>query len=121
MECKQQQVLGHYWEALPRDAHIVSLLHRVGAVILGHANMSEWSSVRSSVYSTGYSPRGGQVRNPYDLSSSPCEYGDMDRRPLLLIRFKLALALALLLLYPLTLCLYHLVLRQTPRSLVLLR
>lgn len=35
--------------------------------------MSEWASVRSSNYSTGYSPRGGQVRNPYNLSSSPCK------------------------------------------------
>ena len=59
---------------VPRDAHVVSLLRKAGAIILGHANMSEWSSVRSSSYSTGYSPRGGQVRNPYDLSSSPCEY-----------------------------------------------
>lgn len=59
---------------VPRDAYVVSLLRKAGAIILGHANMSEWSSVRSSNYSTGYSPRGGQVRNPYDLSSSPCEY-----------------------------------------------
>lgn len=59
---------------MPRDAHVVSLIREAGAIILGHANMSEWSSVRSSVYSTGYSPRGGQVRNPYDLSSSPCKY-----------------------------------------------
>ena len=72
---------------VPRDAHIVPLLRRAGAVILGHTNMSEWSSVRSSVHSTGYSPRGGQVRNPYDLSSSPCEYGNIDCRSLLLIRF----------------------------------
>ncbi|KAF6220520.1 hypothetical protein HO133_002953 [Letharia lupina] len=56
---------------VPRDAHVVSLLRRAGAIILGHANMSEWASVRSSNYSTGYSPRGGQVRNPYNLSSSP--------------------------------------------------
>ena len=51
---------------------MVSLLRSAGAIILGHANMSEWASVRSSGYSTGYSPRGGQVRNPYNLSSSPC-------------------------------------------------
>ena len=57
----------------PKDAHIVSLLRKSGAIILGHSNMSELSSVRSTGYSTGYSPRGGQVRNPYDLSYSPCE------------------------------------------------
>ena len=58
---------------VPRDAHIVMQLRKAGAVIIGHANMSEWSSVRSKKYSTGYSPRGGQTRNPFDLSSSPCK------------------------------------------------
>ena len=58
-----------------KDAHIVSLIRKSGAVILGHANMSEWASVRSTVYSTGFSPRGGQVRNPFDLSKSPCMSG----------------------------------------------
>jgi amidase len=33
--------------------------------------MGEWASVRSKVYSTGYSPRKGQVRNPFDLRKSP--------------------------------------------------
>ena len=59
---------------VPRDAHVVSRLRNAGAVILGHANMSEWASVRSKEYSEGYSPRGGQVRNPYDLSSTPCKF-----------------------------------------------
>lgn len=56
---------------VPKDAFIVSRLRQAGAVILGHTNMGEWASVRSSEYSTGYSPRGGQCRNPYDLSKSP--------------------------------------------------
>lgn len=59
---------------VPRDAHTVALLRKAGAVILGHANMCEWASMRSSIESTGYSPRGGQTRNPYDLSRSPCMY-----------------------------------------------
>ena len=59
---------------VPRDAHIVSLLRDAGAIVIGHANMSEWSSVRSKKYSTGYSARGGQVRNPYDLCKSPSMY-----------------------------------------------
>src|SRR2546421_11116517 len=59
---------------VPRDAYVVKRLRDSGAIILGHANMSEWASVRSSVYSTGYSPRRGQVRNPFDLSSSPCKH-----------------------------------------------
>lgn len=56
---------------VPRDAAVVSLLRESGAVIIGHSNMSEWASCRSKQYSTGYSPRGGQVRNPYDLRKSP--------------------------------------------------
>lgn len=57
---------------VPKDAHTVSRLRRAGAVIVGHANMSEWASVRSLEYSSGYSPRGGQCRNTFDLSKSPC-------------------------------------------------
>ncbi|KAI9668015.1 MAG: hypothetical protein M1821_000835 [Bathelium mastoideum] len=56
---------------VPKDACVITKLRDAGAVILGHANMSEWASVRSKIYSTGYSPRGGQVRNPFNLSSSP--------------------------------------------------
>ena len=56
---------------VPRDAKIVSLLREAGAVVLGHTNMSEWASCRSKKYSTGYSPRGGQVRNPYDHCRTP--------------------------------------------------
>ncbi|KAI5356999.1 putative amidase signature domain-containing protein [Septoria linicola] len=55
----------------PRDAHVVQRLRRAGAVIIGHANMSEWASCRSSSYSTGFSSRGDQTRNPYDLTRSP--------------------------------------------------
>ena len=54
-----------------KDAHIVSLLRKTGAVILGKTNLEEWAGMRGSVYSTGYSARGGQCRNPYDLSKSP--------------------------------------------------
>ena len=56
---------------VPRDAHIVHLLRNAGAVIIGHANMTEWAALRSKIYSSGYSPRGGQTRNPFDLSTSP--------------------------------------------------
>ena len=56
---------------VPSDAHIVHLLRTAGAVILGHANMTEWNALRSKVYSSGYSARGGQTRNPFDLSRSP--------------------------------------------------
>ncbi|KAK5951944.1 hypothetical protein OHC33_006830 [Knufia fluminis] len=56
---------------VPEDAFVVRKLRQERAVILGHANMSEWASVRSKAYSTGYSPRGGQVRNPFDLRRTP--------------------------------------------------
>lgn len=54
-----------------KDSHVITRLRQAGAIIIGHANMSEWASVRSKVYSTGYSPRGGQVRNPFNLRMSP--------------------------------------------------
>ncbi|KAL8949285.1 MAG: hypothetical protein Q9222_004591 [Ikaeria aurantiellina] len=57
----------------PRDAFVVAQLRRAGAIILGHASMTEWASLRSRWYSDGYSPRRGQVRNAFDLSRSPCE------------------------------------------------
>ena len=56
---------------VPRDAFVVSKLRDAGAVLLGKANMSEWASARSKRDSTGYSPRGGQVRNPFDLRKTP--------------------------------------------------
>lgn len=59
--------------SVPRDAFIVTQLRKAGAIILGHTNLSEWASLRSTWYSDGYSPRKGQVRNPYDLSRSPCK------------------------------------------------
>ncbi|PGH18395.1 hypothetical protein AJ79_00463 [Helicocarpus griseus UAMH5409] len=56
---------------VPEDAEIVSLLRDAGAVLLGHANLSEWAAMRSSYYSEGYSARGGQCRNPYNLAENP--------------------------------------------------
>ena len=56
---------------VPKDAHIVHLLRRAGAIILGKSNLDEWAGMRSSAYSNGYSARGGQCRNPYILSRSP--------------------------------------------------
>jgi amidase len=56
---------------VPKDAFVVSKLRDAGAIILGHSNMCEWASIRSIECSTGYSARGGQTRNPYDLRKSP--------------------------------------------------
>ncbi|KIV97275.1 hypothetical protein PV10_01043 [Exophiala mesophila] len=56
---------------VPEDAHIVKLIRAAGAVILGKSNMDEWAGMRGGAYSEGYSPRGGQCRNPYSLNRSP--------------------------------------------------
>lgn len=54
-----------------RDAFAVSRLRDAGAVILGKTNMSEWGYMRSTRGCSGWSSRGGQVRNPYALDRSP--------------------------------------------------
>ena len=56
---------------VPKDAHVVSLARKAGAVILGKTNLDEWAGMRGSDYSAGYSARGGQCRNPFNLSKSP--------------------------------------------------
>jgi amidase len=54
-----------------RDATVVERLRAAGAVLLGKANLSEWSNIRSPRSSSGWSGRGGQTRNPYALDRSP--------------------------------------------------
>jgi amidase len=56
----------------PRDAFVVERLRAAGAVLLGKTNLSEWANFRSTKSSSGWSARGGQVRNPYVLDRSPC-------------------------------------------------
>ncbi|TAQ84958.1 hypothetical protein B7494_g6715 [Chlorociboria aeruginascens] len=56
---------------VPSDARIVTLLREAGAVLLGKANLSEFASMRASYYAEGYSSRGGQNRNPYNLARHP--------------------------------------------------
>ncbi|MEJ2503566.1 MAG: amidase, partial [Gemmatimonadota bacterium] len=56
----------------PRDAFIAERLREAGAILLGKANLSEWANFRSTASSSGWSGRGGQVRNPYALDRSPC-------------------------------------------------
>lgn len=55
-----------------QDATIVTRLRAAGAVILGKTNLSEWSSFRSQHSISGWSGRGGQTKNPYELSANPC-------------------------------------------------
>lgn len=54
------------------DAPIVHKLREAGAVLLGKTNLSEWANFRSTKSSSGWSGRGGQVRNPFCLDRSPC-------------------------------------------------
>lgn len=56
---------------VPRDAHVVARLREQGALLLGHATLSEWADMRSNLYSEGYSARGGQARGPYNLTMNP--------------------------------------------------
>jgi amidase len=56
----------------PRDAALVTRLRDAGAVILGKTNLSEWANFRSSHSTSGWSGRGGQVKNPYALDRNPC-------------------------------------------------
>ncbi len=55
-----------------RDAGLVKRLREAGAVILGKTNLSEWANFRSERSSSGWSGVGGQTRNPYDPTRSPC-------------------------------------------------
>jgi amidase len=55
-----------------RDAFVVERLRAAGAVILGKTNLSEWANFRSTKSTSGWSARGGQVRNPYVLDRNPC-------------------------------------------------
>ena len=55
-----------------QDAFVVQRLRAAGAVILAKANLSEWANFRSVKSSSGWSARGGQVKNPYALDRNPC-------------------------------------------------
>ena len=55
-----------------RDAFIVERLRAAGAVILGKTNLSEWANFRSTRSTSGWSARGGLVKNPYALDRNPC-------------------------------------------------
>jgi amidase len=54
-----------------RDAFLIARLREAGAIVLGKTNMSEWANFRSTRSSSGWSSRGGQVRNPYALDRTP--------------------------------------------------
>lgn len=57
---------------VPADAVIVRRLRAAGAVILGKTNLGEWANFRGFItvfpLAVGWSARGGNTINPYDLS-----------------------------------------------------
>jgi amidase len=55
-----------------KDAFLVSRLRAAGVVILGKTNLSEWANFRSTHSTSGWSARGGLVRNPYVLERNAC-------------------------------------------------
>ncbi len=55
-----------------KDAFLVGRLRQAGVVILGKTNLSEWANFRSTHSTSGWSGRGGLVRNPYALDRNAC-------------------------------------------------
>lgn len=55
----------------PADSHVVARLRETGAVLLGKTNLSEWANFRSTRPVSGWSSRGGQVRNAHALDRTP--------------------------------------------------
>lgn len=51
------------------DAFIVTKLREAGAIIMGKANMTEFANFMTKGMPSGYSSRGGQVLNPYNIST----------------------------------------------------
>ena len=56
----------------PRDAFVAAKLRAAGAIILGKTNLSEWANFRSPFSTSGWSGRGGLVKNPYVLNRNAC-------------------------------------------------
>lgn len=54
-----------------KDAHIIMNLRRNGALILGKTNMTEFANYTGHNMPSGYSSRGGQVKNAYDPTKTP--------------------------------------------------
>lgn len=54
------------------DAPLVQQLRDAGAIILAKTNLSEWANFRGEDSASGWSALGGQTKNPYLLTHSPC-------------------------------------------------
>jgi amidase len=64
--------LAIYGSHVPGDAVIIQQLRAAGAIILGKSNLGEWANFRSNIpvypLAVGWSARGGDTKNAYDLS-----------------------------------------------------
>src|SRR5262245_22060633 len=64
--------LAIYGSHVPGDAPLIANLRAAGALILGRANLGEWANFRSNIpifpLAVGWSARGGNTINAYDLS-----------------------------------------------------
>jgi amidase len=64
--------LAIYGNQVPGDSVVIQHLRAAGAVILGKSNLGEWANFRSSIpifpLAVGWSARGGNTINAYDLS-----------------------------------------------------
>jgi amidase len=64
--------LALYGNQVPNDAPIIQQLRAAGAIILGKSNLGEWANFRSFIpifpLAVGWSARGGNTINAYDLS-----------------------------------------------------
>lgn len=64
--------LAIYGNHVPGDAVIIQNLRAAGAIILGKSNLGEWANFRSNIpvypLAVGWSARGGDTKNAYDLS-----------------------------------------------------
>ncbi|HET7250658.1 MAG TPA: amidase [Gemmatimonadales bacterium] len=56
----------------PHDSAVAQRLRDAGAIIIGKTNLSEWANFRSTHSVSGWSGRGGLVKNPYALDRNAC-------------------------------------------------
>ena len=57
--------------AATADSTVAVRLREAGMVILGKTNLSEWANIRSFSSTSGWSGRGGQTGNPYQVDRNP--------------------------------------------------
>ncbi|KAL9244871.1 hypothetical protein vseg_018590 [Gypsophila vaccaria] len=55
-----------------RQSGVLKRLRKVGAIVIGKSSLSEWAHFRSFSIPNGWSARGGQGLNPYNVSADPC-------------------------------------------------